>query len=90
MVYANGGITMDKKRKKSLMFFLTECLLSEGYSYEWYQNGQLRIKEKFKKGLRDGKWFKYDPDDQLIKHEVYEDGKHISGDKLEEPKTPSR
>ena len=79
------------QKKKEITYVLFEGKsLAEGYSYEWYRNGQLRVKERFKKGLRDGKWCKYDPDGKLIKRGVYENGKHVSGDKIEEPKTSNR
>jgi len=79
------------QKKKEITYDIFDGMsLAEGYSYEWYRNGQLSVKERFKKGLRDGKWFKYDPDGKLIKQGIYEKGKHVSGDKVEEPQTTAR
>lgn len=52
--------------------------LKHGTYKEFYPNGNIRVKGKYKKDARDGTWKLYDEDENLIEEIVFSEGKEVT------------
>ena len=53
-------------------------LQKDGKHYQYYSNGAIEWKGKYKRGLKEGKWVLYEPNGKIKKIERYKEGKQVN------------